>query len=38
MTELKDAERTFTGPQDRAFDGAPGEPDFELTARRAGRA
>jgi len=38
MTELKDAERTFTGPQDAAADQVPGEPDFEVTARRAGRA
>lgn len=34
MAELKDAERAFTGPQAEA----PGEPDFAVTVRMAGRA
>lgn len=34
MTTLKEAERRFTGTESEA----PGEPDFEVTARRAGRA
>jgi|GEM_PF-495711 len=34
MTTLKEAERRFAGPENEA----PGEPDFEVSARRAGRA
>ncbi|MEQ8814458.1 MAG: hypothetical protein RLO51_12015 [Thalassobaculum sp.] len=34
MSTLKDAERLFTGPKDET----PGEPDFAVTVRMAGRA